>query len=38
MINSKYGSVWQYRQLEDTIMQYLTHYSRGQAVYTRASL
>ena len=30
MINSKYGSVWQYRQLEDKIMQYLTHYSRGQ--------
>jgi serine-type D-Ala-D-Ala carboxypeptidase/endopeptidase (penicillin-binding protein 4) len=38
MINSKYGSIWQYRQLEDKIMQYLTHYTRGQAVYTRASL
>ncbi len=30
MINSKYGSIWQYRLLEDKIMQYLTHYSRGQ--------
>jgi D-alanyl-D-alanine carboxypeptidase/D-alanyl-D-alanine-endopeptidase (penicillin-binding protein 4) len=30
MINSKYGSVWQYRQLEDRIMQSLTHYSRYQ--------
>ena len=28
MVNSKYGSVWQYRQLEDSIMQALTHYSR----------
>lgn len=28
MINGKNGSVWQYRELEDRIMQYLTHYSR----------
>jgi D-alanyl-D-alanine carboxypeptidase/D-alanyl-D-alanine-endopeptidase (penicillin-binding protein 4) len=30
MINSKYGSIWQYRALEDKIMQSLTHYTRGQ--------
>jgi D-alanyl-D-alanine carboxypeptidase/D-alanyl-D-alanine-endopeptidase (penicillin-binding protein 4) len=28
MINGRNGSVWQYRELEDHIMQYLTHYSR----------
>lgn len=31
MINGKYGSIWQYRALEDKIMQYLTHYSRQTA-------
>jgi D-alanyl-D-alanine carboxypeptidase/D-alanyl-D-alanine-endopeptidase (penicillin-binding protein 4) len=28
MINGRNGSVWQYRELEDRIMQYLTHYTR----------
>jgi D-alanyl-D-alanine carboxypeptidase/D-alanyl-D-alanine-endopeptidase (penicillin-binding protein 4) len=29
MINGRNGTVWQYRALEDRILQYLTHYSRA---------
>ena len=29
IINGRHGSVWQYREFEDKIMNYLTHYTRG---------
>lgn len=28
MINGRNGSIWQYRELEDKVLMYLTHYSR----------